>query len=185
MPLDALPISSAARNERAFRALHEWLLGWFDGEAHDVGRHEDVEFPALTAARIRFNQGEIAGNASVPIEGADLQIALLNGRHRKYQVASAPTGGSVSGQQRHDEVVLQFNLRVRAGTLPESNLLADRIADALHLLLITPPAHADLQHCGLRHLSSRGHVALNDEKFARRQLLCSARLTYDLPYERD
>src|SRR5574343_137178 len=181
MPLSAAAISSVARNERVFRALQEWLLDWFDGATHDVGRHEDVDFPALTAARIRFNQGEIAGDASVPVAGADLQIALLNGRHRTYQVAAAATAGSVSGRQRHDDVVLQFNLRLRSGTLPESNLLADRLADRLHLLLVTPAAHADLLHCGLRNLSSRGVVALNDEKFARHQLLCSARLTYDLP----
>lgn len=186
MAVTAPAISFTEGKESAVRVLHQWLLEWFDGETHDVGAAEDVSFPDLSeAGRIRFDQGEIGGDVTAPLNGAELRLAILDGRSRRYQALADSDGGIATGQQRHDEVILQFNVRVRSGTLPEANLLADRITDRLRALLITPPCHADLLHRGIRRLRPGRAVALNDTQFARRQMLCAVRLEYDVPYARD
>lgn len=179
MPLTAAALTELTVESGTKALLSEWLLAWFDGNAHDVGANVGVTFPALTADRVRFDQDALGGAAGTPLNGVEIRVTKLAGRVRKLPGGgTAPTAAQV--QAAFDTVTLQFWVRARTGQTGASNLLADKVAQLLFALLNNPTTAADLAAKGIRRLKPRSPQPLQASDVALRIINCPAQLCYEV-----
>lgn len=156
--------------------LAEWLLGYFDGGRHHLGGRANVLFPA---ADVAFGQGRPRQPLSAAAEGPGLEIRCVT-----LNAGNAPAkqwaydARDWSGKLAEDALLLQFQVRARLGSAPESQLLTAQAAQLLHALLNNATAKEPLIRAGVAQLQAWKPEVVPSTDYALRLVHCRARLIY-------
>lgn len=184
-----MPLTAAALNqlnlESGVRALwSEFLLGHFNGGTRAVGDSAAVLFPAF-AGGVRFDVGPAGGDASVPLDGAELRVlGSGTGRsQRRWNAAASPA--AARGKTVFEDTAFLFSIRARKTDWGATNQLADLLAERLGAILRNPVTAQPLAQKGISHLRPRRAQTLADAAghTAVRLIYCPARLTYALSWD--
>lgn len=158
--------------------LAEWLGGYFDGGAHDVGAHALVLFPQ---ADITFGQGAprspLAGDDDTG-PGLEIRVVRLNVTRGLVNGQWPCDTVLYTGKLAEDRVLFQFQVRAKRGGARQSALLAAQASQLLHAILNSPATRWAVAQPGITHLSARLPEEVPQTDFALRLVHCTARLTY-------
>lgn len=137
--LSASPVDFASIEQTVNALFYEWLTGYFDGAAHDVGGRSAVLFPTAT---VHFQE------ADPPRPQLHPAIHWLWPAAGRQKTAWEPTS---NGPDRVTAIRQSWVVFVKAagGNLPEMSYLARSVSDRLHLICNSRDAISDLSAKGL------------------------------------
>lgn len=132
------------------RLWNEWLKGWFDGAAHDIGGNVGVPFPK--AEIHTTDQGPatqpMGAPEALPAAGTHAEIRLVR--------LSRPSGlldlGGDDFLGQNGEL-LQFWVYARCAGQGESVALRDKVGELLYAVLNNPTSRYPLAQKGITHLA--------------------------------
>ena len=157
---------SLTQRARALWRAH--LAAYFDGATHLLG---GVSRP-FPLAGIAFDQG---APSQQPLNGAEIRVTL------QPVTSWSHWAGGTAGDELRAESVMLFSHWVRARRSSgdgDSNLLANKVADALYAILGNPAATVALQREGIQMLRPQPPESLHDKSHMLRLVACEARLVF-------
>lgn len=173
--MNAAAIDANALEATSLALWNEWLASYFDGQPHDVGTVEAVDFPLATLA---FQQASLPQPLG---ETTGLAITLVTSevtaaRWRGWR--SAPPVEGVPGRTHHvAHQPAAWNFWVRAAG-PNAKAQGGLAADRLHGLINNSAANRALAQKGIQRLIAQPPRAVMDSDYTLRLVSVRGMLRY-------
>jgi hypothetical protein len=177
-------VSAMAVQTNVLALLAEWLAQYFDGETHDVGLLDAVQF---TKAELKFNQSAVSqplagGAAAPPYQGVAITVVWSEGGRRKkyFENIEHRTSNSELSTRDRQEIVydrVTWNFWVRAnGT--NARQQCKLTADLLAGLLGNSAETKSLAQKGVHRLRPADPRLIQDTDYSLQLVTCGATLRW-------
>jgi len=172
-------VSETGIESTTFNLFNEWLKGWFDGDAHSIGRNEAVAFPK---AILRYQQDKLPQPLG---DQVGISLVWVNTSKVKLSWKFTPVPNDVPARQQIANVGTTWLFMVRSEIENKKNCRA--VAELLYAILNNSNATLPLAQKGIHRLCPLPPQLISDggrrtEKpdlgFCLRMVQCSGVLRY-------